>query len=229
LWAVPNPEDLAKSFLLGRSTAEARDKFEERLFSDDDQFFETLTAEHDLTDQFHRRGLAPADDKDFRAHLLNPELAHRVIVSQSLDTSSVPLRRGWLAPVTSGRTAASIAAAGGLAAAAILAVSLGVVQVLKTSKLAPPSAPSQRVITVPEPPTPGSLLVGTDLSRTRVFVDGVDHGEAPAGISDLKPGEHELVLLAPGRPPHRERVVIKAGETVTKTITLGSLERATAR
>jgi serine/threonine-protein kinase len=48
-----------------------------------------------------------------------------------------------------------------------------------------------------------------------VFVDGVDHGKAPANITDLTPGEHEVELRASGGAPVKQRVVIEAGVTAS--------------
>lgn len=66
---------------------------------------------------------------------------------------------------------------------------------------------------LPETPSSGSLLVQSDPAGARVTVDGVAHGVAPISISDLAPGEHEVVLQADGGPAVRQRVVIQAGVT----------------
>jgi hypothetical protein len=68
---------------------------------------------------------------------------------------------------------------------------------------------------LPQTPTVGSLLVQSDPSGAQVFVDGVDRGKAPASVNDLKPGEHEVMLQAPGGAPVRQRVVIEAGVTAS--------------
>ena len=66
---------------------------------------------------------------------------------------------------------------------------------------------------LPETPSSGSLLVQSDPAGARVTVDGVDHGVAPVSVSELSPGEHEVVLQADGGPAVRQRVVIQAGVT----------------
>ena len=66
---------------------------------------------------------------------------------------------------------------------------------------------------LPQTPSSGSLLVQSDPAGARVTVDGVDHGAAPVSVSDLAPGEHEVVLQADGGPAVRQRVVIQAGVT----------------
>ena len=66
---------------------------------------------------------------------------------------------------------------------------------------------------LPQTPSSGSLLVQSDPAGARVTVDGVDHGAAPVSVSDLAPGEHEVVLQAEGGAAVRQRVVIQAGVT----------------
>jgi hypothetical protein len=66
---------------------------------------------------------------------------------------------------------------------------------------------------LPETPSVGSLLVQSDPSGARVTVDGVDQGKAPASVTNLTPGEHEVVLQAENGPAVHQRVVIQAGVT----------------
>lgn len=68
---------------------------------------------------------------------------------------------------------------------------------------------------LPQTPTVGSLLVQSEPSGAQVFVDGVEHGKAPASVGDLTPGEHEVELRAPGGTPVKQRVVIEAGVTAS--------------
>jgi hypothetical protein len=68
---------------------------------------------------------------------------------------------------------------------------------------------------LPQTPTLGSLLVQSDPAGAQVTVDGVEQGKAPANIAGLTPGEHEVVLQAPGGAPVRQRVVIEAGVTAS--------------
>jgi hypothetical protein len=60
--------------------------------------------------------------------------------------------------------------------------------------------------------TLGSLQVQTDVPAMSVVVDGVDRGQSPLIISDLAPGEHQVVVRADGRTIRRT-VSVKAGET----------------
>jgi hypothetical protein len=60
--------------------------------------------------------------------------------------------------------------------------------------------------------TLGSLQVQTDVPAMSVVVDGVDRGQSPLTVSDLAPGEHQVVVRADGRTIRRT-VSIQAGET----------------
>jgi len=68
---------------------------------------------------------------------------------------------------------------------------------------------------LPQTPTVGSLLVQSEPSGAQVFVDGVEHGKAPASVGDLTPGEHEVELRVTGGSPVKQRVVIEAGVTAS--------------
>jgi serine/threonine protein kinase len=68
---------------------------------------------------------------------------------------------------------------------------------------------------LPQAPTVGSLLVQSEPTGAQVFVDGVEHGKAPANVTDLQPGEHEVELRASGGTPVKQKVVIEAGATAT--------------
>ena len=46
-------------------------------------------------------------------------------------------------------------------------------------------------------PETGSLRVETQPAGARVMVDGTDRGVAPVTISDLLPGDHEVILQTP--------------------------------
>jgi PEGA domain-containing protein len=74
-------------------------------------------------------------------------------------------------------------------------------------------AEASQYLELPETPSAGSLLVQSDPAGARVSVDGVDHGVAPVSVADLAPGEHEVVLVADGGTPVKQRVVIQAGVT----------------
>jgi len=66
---------------------------------------------------------------------------------------------------------------------------------------------------LPETPSTGSLLIQSDPAGAKVLVDGVAHGVAPVSVTDLSPGEHDVVLQAEGGAPVRQHVVIQAGVT----------------
>jgi hypothetical protein len=66
---------------------------------------------------------------------------------------------------------------------------------------------------LPQTPSTGSLLIQSEPSGAKVTVDGVSHGAAPVSVTDLQPGEHEVVLQAEGGAPVRQHVVIQAGVT----------------
>jgi hypothetical protein len=76
-------------------------------------------------------------------------------------------------------------------------------------------AESSHNLEMPQTPTTGSLLVQSDPPGAKVTVDGVDHGAAPATVTGLAPGEHDVVLQASGGAPVKQRVVIQAGVTAS--------------
>jgi PEGA domain-containing protein len=68
---------------------------------------------------------------------------------------------------------------------------------------------------LPQTPTVGSLLVQSEPAGAEVFVDGTDRGKAPANVTDLQPGEHDVELRSTGGTPVHQRVVIEAGVTAS--------------
>jgi len=76
-------------------------------------------------------------------------------------------------------------------------------------------AEASQYLELPQTPVLGSLLVQSEPAGAQVFVDGVDHGKAPATVSELKPGEHEVVLQAGAGAPVHQKVVIEAGVTAS--------------
>jgi hypothetical protein len=76
-------------------------------------------------------------------------------------------------------------------------------------------AEASQYLELPQTPTVGSLLVQSEPAGAQVFVDGVDHGKAPASVADLQPGEHDVELRTPGAAPVHQRVVIEAGVTAS--------------
>jgi serine/threonine protein kinase len=76
-----------------------------------------------------------------------------------------------------------------------------------------PGAEVSQYLELPETPSTGSLLIQSDPAGAKVSVDGVLHGVAPVNVTDLAPGDHEVVLQADGGTPVRQHVVIQAGVT----------------
>jgi hypothetical protein len=66
---------------------------------------------------------------------------------------------------------------------------------------------------LPATPSTGSLLVQSDPAGAHVTIDGADHGVAPVSVTDLAPGEHEVVLTGSAGTPVKQKVVIQAGVT----------------
>jgi diacylglycerol kinase family enzyme len=62
--------------------------------------------------------------------------------------------------------------------------------------------------------TAGSLQVQTDLPSMSVLVDGVERGLSPLTVTDLTPGDHQVVVKN-DRQAIRRTVAIKTGETVS--------------
>jgi hypothetical protein len=76
-------------------------------------------------------------------------------------------------------------------------------------------AEASQYLELPETPVTGSLLVQSEPAGARVSIDGVEHGTAPTNVTDLAPGEHEVVLQADGGAPVKQKVVIQAGVTAS--------------
>jgi PEGA domain len=63
-------------------------------------------------------------------------------------------------------------------------------------------------------PSTGQLQVQTQPAGAKVIVDGVDRGIAPTTVTELTPGDHELVLQA-GTASVKQMVTIQAGVTAS--------------
>jgi PEGA domain len=74
---------------------------------------------------------------------------------------------------------------------------------------------ASQYLELPETPSVGSLLVQSDPPGARVTIDGVDRGPAPANVTGLAPGEHDVVLQGDGGPAVRQKVMIQAGVTAS--------------
>jgi len=74
-------------------------------------------------------------------------------------------------------------------------------------------AEMSQYLELPATPSTGSLLVQSDPAGAHVAIDGADHGVAPVNVTDLAPGEHEVILTGSAGVPVKQKVVIQAGVT----------------
>jgi PEGA domain-containing protein len=65
--------------------------------------------------------------------------------------------------------------------------------------------------------TGGGLLIETEPSGQTITVDGIGRGQTPLTVSDLRPGNHDVVVRGAGGTVRRT-VNIKAGETVSLVV-----------
>ena len=72
-----------------------------------------------------------------------------------------------------------------------------------------------------EAPVVGQLAVQSDVAGARVFIDGTERGVAPLTISDLAPGDHEVVLRTDDATA-KHTVTVQAGATASLVVPLGS-------
>jgi|SRR5690554_430488 len=56
---------------------------------------------------------------------------------------------------------------------------------------------------------PGKLSISADADNARVFVDGVDKGQAPVELTDIGYGYHYLVVRAPGGAVWSEKIQVR--------------------
>lgn len=63
-------EDFLRRYLLGEVSEEERSRWEEQLFTDDESFHQTVTAEYDLVDEYVRGELSQEDRQRFEDRLL---------------------------------------------------------------------------------------------------------------------------------------------------------------
>jgi PEGA domain len=69
-------------------------------------------------------------------------------------------------------------------------------------------------------PTTGGLEVRSDPPRARVLVNGQARGSTPLVLSDLPPGDHEVVLDAGGGQQVKQFVRIEPGVTAQLVVPL---------
>ncbi|MCC6811467.1 MAG: PEGA domain-containing protein [Deltaproteobacteria bacterium] len=70
------------------------------------------------------------------------------------------------------------------------------------------------------------LTVVTKPERARVVLDGKDMGETPVSLNDLVPGEHWLVIVAPGYFRHSARIAVAPGTSERAEVFLRRAEDA---
>ena len=77
------------------------------------------------------------------------------------------------------------------------------------------NAEVSQYLELPQTPTLGSLIVQSEPAGADVTVDGVPRGKAPVNVTELTPGEHEVVLQGTGGTPVHQKVAIQAGVTAS--------------
>ena len=77
------------------------------------------------------------------------------------------------------------------------------------------AAREQTIVVTLESTRSASLTVRSDPSGAMVRVDGKESGRTPVSLDGLTPGRHDIVVARVGRVPHRQMVVLQAGETET--------------
>jgi PEGA domain len=72
-------------------------------------------------------------------------------------------------------------------------------------------------------PSTGQLRVQTQPAGAKVIIDGVDRGIAPTTVTELTPGDHEVVLQA-GAASVKQTVTIQAGATASFVAPIAGVE-----
>jgi hypothetical protein len=78
-----------------------------------------------------------------------------------------------------------------------------------------------------EAPRRGDLSISTEGIAVPVVVDGIDRGLSPVTVSDLEPGEHEVVLIVQNTKVNRT-VRVEAGATAMLAFAAPSVSGATS-
>jgi hypothetical protein len=76
-------------------------------------------------------------------------------------------------------------------------------------------------------PRRGALSISTEGVAVPVVVDGINRGLSPVTVSDLEPGEHEVVLIVRNAKVNR-RVRVEAGATAMLAIATPAVSGATS-
>lgn len=159
---LPEHDDLARQYLLGRLPDAQREQIGERLFSDD-AFFEIVQAvEMDLRDAYARNELSGRDRDDFETHLLHTERQRKASRMSAVLAKRLPKRSQK--PVRSWTQWALVAAAAVAIPTAFYAAYLQQqVRLLQrteiASRLRPASAQAPAVVSLF---LPGIVLRGAD-------------------------------------------------------------------
>ena len=120
--------------------------------------------------------------------------------------------------------------------AALLTLALSATAVLfvllhPEPKPQPKPAPVPAPIVVPEArapePQPPALIVQTDAPDATILVDGHPIAAGTRAALD-RPGDHDLLVRAPHRRPHSERVSVAAGQTVELHVALAPVAQKPA-
>ena len=72
----------------------------------------------------------------------------------------------------------------------------------------------------PDAPSTGQLMAQSQPAGARVTVDGIDRGIAPVTVSDLTPGDHEVVMKSDSGSV-RQTVTVQAGGTASLVAPVG--------
>jgi hypothetical protein len=119
----------------------------------------------------------------------------------------------------------------------VLAVAvIGQLWIILSSAVQPPdssqlaSSATVEGMTMPQTaqaPRRGALSISTEGVAVPVVVDGINRGLSPVTVSDLEPGEHEVVLILRNAKVNR-RVRVEAGATAMLAIATPAVSGATS-
>ncbi len=75
----------------------------------------------------------------------------------------------------------------------------------------------------------GTIQVLSNIAKAHVFLDGVDMGEVPVTIKDVKPGDHFVEVRAAGYQTREEKVTVNKGSSNTLKLDLNKIATAEAK